>query len=102
MAAAPDETTILRFRHPLELYELCGKLCGKMLDTMNLYLDSTGIRIIGTETIVDATIVNAPSSTENATGERDPEMRQTRKGSSGTSEPRRISAWIAKRSWCIR
>jgi IS5 family transposase len=72
-----------------------------MLDTVNLYLDGKGIRI-GTGTIVDATIVNAPSSTENATGERDPEMRQTRKGSSGTSRPRRISAWIAKRSWCIR
>jgi IS5 family transposase len=68
MAAAPDETTILRFRHLLEQHELCGK----MLDTVNLYLDSKGIRI-STGTIVDATLINA-------TGKRDPEMHQTRKG----------------------
>jgi transposase, IS5 family len=73
--AAPDETTILRFRHLLEQHELCGK----MLDTVNLYLESKGIRI-STGTIVDATIINAPSSTKNSTGERDPEMHQTRKG----------------------
>ena len=75
LAAAPDETTILRFRHLLEQHELCGK----MLDTVNLYLDSKGIRI-GTGTIVDATILAAPSSTKNSTGKRDPEMHQTRKG----------------------
>jgi IS5 family transposase len=75
VAAAPDETTILRFRHLLEQHELCGK----MLDTVNLYLDSKGIRI-ATGAIVDATIINAPSSTKNSTGERDPEMHQTRKG----------------------
>jgi IS5 family transposase len=74
-AAAPDETTILRFRHLLELHELCGKI----LDTVNLYLDSKGIRI-STGTIVDATIINAPSSTKNSTGKRDPEMHQTKKG----------------------
>jgi IS5 family transposase len=74
-AAAPDETTILRFRHLLEQHDLCGK----MLDTVNLYLDSKGIRIT-TGTIVDATIIHAPSSTKNSTGERDPEMHQTRKG----------------------
>jgi IS5 family transposase len=75
VAAAPDETTILRFRHLLEQHEVCGK----MLDTVNLYLDSKGIRIT-TGTIVDATLINAPSSTKNATGKRDPEMHQTRKG----------------------
>ncbi len=75
MAAAPDETTILRFRHILEQHELCGQ----MLDTVNLYLGSKGIRI-STGTIVDATIINAPSSTKNSTKERDPEMHQTRKG----------------------
>ncbi len=74
-AAAPDETTILRFRHLLEQYELGGKI----LDTVNLYLDSKGIRI-STGTIVDATIIAAPSSTKNAKRERDPEMHQTRKG----------------------
>ena len=75
IAAAPDETTILRFRHLLEQHELCGK----MLDTVNLYLESKGIRI-STGTIVDATLINAPSSTKNASKARDPEMHQTRKG----------------------
>ena len=72
-AAAPDETTILRFRHLLELHELCGE----MLDTVNLYLASKGI---STGAIVDATIISAPSSTKNSTGQRDPEMHPTRKG----------------------
>jgi IS5 family transposase len=50
-----------------------------MLDTVNRYLESKGIRIsIGA--IVDATIVHAPGSTKNSTGERDPEMHQTKKG----------------------
>src|SRR5271165_4570018 len=75
VAAAPDETTILRFRHLLEEHDLGGE----MLDTVNRYLESKGIRIT-TGTIVDATIVPAPSSTKNATGERDPEMHQTKKG----------------------
>jgi transposase, IS5 family len=75
MAAAPDESTILRFRHLLEQHELCGQI----LDTVNNYLASKGIRI-GTGTIVDATIINAPSSTKNSTGKRDPQMHQTRKG----------------------
>lgn len=74
-APAPDETTILRFRHLLEQHELGGKI----LATVNLHLDRQGIRIT-TGTIVDATIIHAPSSTKNSTGERDPEMHQTRKG----------------------
>ena len=74
-AAAPDETTILNFRHLLERHDLCGA----MLEAVNHYLESRGIRI-GTGTIVDATIIHAPSSTKNATGTRDPEMHQTRKG----------------------
>ncbi len=74
-AAAPDETTILNFRHLLERHDLCGA----MLDAVNLYLEDRGIRI-GTGTIVDATIIHAPSSTKNASGGRDPEMHQTRKG----------------------
>ncbi len=74
-ATVPDQTTILRFRHLLEQHQLCGE----MLDRVNLYLESKGIRI-GTGTIVDATIINAPSSTKNSTGTRDPEMHQTRKG----------------------
>jgi IS5 family transposase len=74
-APAPDETTILNFRHLLEEHELCGE----MLDTVNHYLDSRGIRIT-TGTIVDATIIHAPSSTKNEKKERDPAMHQIKKG----------------------
>jgi len=74
-APAPDESTILQFRHLLERHDLGGA----MLDTVNQYLESRGIRIT-TGTIVDATIIHAPSSTKNRSGERDPEMHQTRKG----------------------
>ena len=75
VAAAPDETTILRFRHLLEEHALCGQ----KLDTVNGYLETKGIRI-GTGTIVDATIIHAPSSTKNSSGKRAPEMHQTKKG----------------------
>jgi IS5 family transposase len=74
-AAAPDESTILNFRHLLEAHDLCGKI----LDTVNLYLAGKGIRI-STGTIVDATIIQAPSSTKNEKKERDPQMHQTKKG----------------------
>jgi transposase, IS5 family len=75
VAPAPDETTICRFRHLLEKHEFGGA----MLDVVNHHLDTKGIRIT-TGTIVDATIIHAPSSTKNSTGERDPERHQTRKG----------------------
>ena len=77
-AAAPDETTIERFRHILKQHDLGGKILTKA----NLYLDRQGIRIT---TIVDATIIQAPTSTNNSTGKRDPEMHQTRKGKSGAA-----------------
>jgi IS5 family transposase len=71
----PDETTILRFRHLLEKHELGRKIfeeVGKLLQDKGLKL-STG-------TIVDATIIAAPSSTKNREQARDPEMHQTKKG----------------------
>jgi IS5 family transposase len=74
-APAPDETTICKFRHLLEAHDLGGAI----LDEVNRWLASQGIRI-ATGTIVDATIIHAPSSTKNAQGRRDPEMHQTRKG----------------------
>jgi len=74
-APAPDETTILRFRHLLEQHNIGPEI----LETVNHHLESKGIRIT-TGTIVDATIIQAPSSTKNQSGERDPEMHQTRKG----------------------
>jgi transposase, IS5 family len=72
---APDETTVCKFRHLLEEHHLGGE----MLETVNLHLQSQGVRIT-TGTIVDATIIHAPSSTKNREQQRDPEMHQTRKG----------------------
>lgn len=73
--AAPDETTICKFRHLLEKHGL-GK---KLLYAVNEYLRANGIKI-AKGTIVDATIISAPSSTKNKDGERDPEMHQAAKG----------------------
>src|ERR1022692_4392907 len=75
VAPAPDETTICRFRHLLEKHSL-GE---EMLETVNHHLAAEGIQI-ATGTIVDATIIHAPPSTKNKSGERDPEMHRTRKG----------------------
>jgi transposase, IS5 family len=71
----PDETTVCKFRHLLEEH----KLGGEMLETVNLHLQKKGVRIT-TGTIVDATIIHAPSSTKNREEQRDPEMHQTKKG----------------------
>jgi IS5 family transposase len=75
VAAPPGETTVCGFRHLLEKHDLGGQ----MLEAVNLHLETKGIRI-ATGTIVDATIVQAPSSTKNQRGERDPAMHQTKKG----------------------
>jgi len=71
----PDETTICKFRHLLEAYELGPKI----LEAINAHLAEKGFRVT-TGTIVDATIIAAPSSTKNEKKERDPEMHQTKKG----------------------
>ena len=71
----PDETTVCKFRHLLEEH----RLGGQMLEAVNLHLQSRGVRIT-TETIVDATIIHAPTSTKNREQKRDPEMHQTKKG----------------------
>ena len=73
--ALPDETTILNFRHLLESHGL-GK---GLLDEINAQLELQGLRL-REGTIVDASIIEAPSSTKNRTGERDPAMHQTKKG----------------------
>jgi transposase, IS5 family len=72
---APDETTVCKFRHLLERAKL-GKV---LLKAVNEHLRRNGIKI-SNGTIVDATIIGAPSSTKNKDGERDPEMHQTAKG----------------------
>jgi len=71
----PDETTVCKFRHLLEEHHLGEEILG----TVNLHLQAKGVRIT-TGTIVDATIIHAPSSTKNRDQSRDPEMHQTRKG----------------------
>ena len=71
----PDETTILNFRYLLEEHELGQGLFEKI----NRHLESQGLRL-REGTIVDASIIEAPSSTKNRAGDRDPEMLQTKKG----------------------
>lgn len=73
--AAPDETTICRFRHLIE----DSGLSKVMLATVNDHLKANGIKV-GTGTIMDATLISAPSSTKNEKAKRDPEMHQTEKG----------------------
>lgn len=73
--ALPDETTILNFRRLLETHELAAQ----MFDAVNAHLHARGLTL-QKGTIVDATIIHAPSSTKNASGQRDPEMHQTKKG----------------------
>src|SRR5437867_4942412 len=71
----PDETTILRFRHLLEEYHLTEAIFAAVRDLL-----AEKRLLLQSGTIVDATIIAAPSSTKNAAQARDPEMRQTRKG----------------------
>jgi len=71
----PDESTILRFRHLLEQH----KLAPQILQVVNQLLTAKGL-LLKSGTVVDATLIAAPSSTKNASGERDPEMKQSKKG----------------------
>ena len=71
----PDATTLLKFRRLLETHKLGEALFAKVGEV----LQARGLKV-GTGTIVDATIIGAPSSTKNKDKKRDPEMHQTRKG----------------------
>jgi IS5 family transposase len=73
--APPDETTVCKFRHLLEQHEMSARV----LKVVNRHLASRGIKV-SNGTIVDATIIDAPSSTKNQDGDRDPEMHQVKKG----------------------
>jgi transposase, IS5 family len=84
---APDETTVCKFRHLLEEHQLGEQILGKV----NLHLQAKGVRIT-TGTIVDATILHAPSSTKNQKQQRDPEMHQTRKGKQW---------YLGMKQWCV-
>ena len=71
----PDETTILNFRHLLEKHRLTEKI----FEEAKQYLKEKGL-LLREGTIVDATIIDVPSSTKNEDNSRDPEMKQTKKG----------------------
>jgi IS5 family transposase len=71
----PDRVSILRFRHLLEKHDLAKQF----FETVNDMLRAKGL-MLQSGTVVDATIIAAPSSTKNSTGKRDPEMHQTKKG----------------------
>ena len=70
-----DESTILRFRHLLEKHKMAPQILG----VVNELLSRKGL-LLKAGTVVDATLISAPSSTKNASGERDPEMHQSKKG----------------------
>jgi len=71
----PDESTILRFRYLLEKHKMAPQILG----VVNELLRHKGL-LLKAGTVVDATLISAPSSTKNASGERDPEMHQSKKG----------------------
>ena len=71
----PDRVSILRFRHLLEEHQLAPQI----LTVVNASLSDKGL-MLKQGTVVDATLIAAPSSTKNQDGERDPEMHQTKKG----------------------
>ena len=73
--AIPDRTTIMNFRHLLEMH----KLTRQLFKTVNQWLSDCGV-MMTQGTLVDATIIEAPSSTKNKKNERDPDMHQTKKG----------------------
>jgi len=95
----PDETTICKFRHLLEAHDLGPQI----LAAVNAHLAEQGFKV-STGTIVDATIISAPSSTKNRDSERDPEMHQTKKGNEwhfgmkahiGVDSRHRLILWVA-------
>jgi len=76
----PDETTICKFRHFLEAHQLGQQLFARIGD----YLAAHGLKV-NHGTIVNATIISAPSSTKNRTTERDPRCSRRRRANSGAS-----------------
>lgn len=91
----PDETTILRFRHLLEAHELQRK----MFDLINGILEVRWL-LVRKWTIVDATIIKAPSSTKNEDHKRDPEMSSTKKWAN-YSFGMKVHTWVDMKSWLV-
>ena len=85
--AIPDRTTIMNFRHLLEKH----KLTRQLFKTVNQWLSDCGV-MMTQGTLVDATIIEAPSSTKNKKYERDPDMHQTKKGNEWH--------WYESPYWC--
>ena len=79
----PDETTVLNFRHLLEAHDL-GK---RLFEEVGRHLQDKGLKV-ASGTIVDATIISAPSSTKNADKARDPQGQKTR--TAGRRTPKRV------------
>ena len=86
----PDATTLLKFRRLLEQHDLTATI----LAEVNAHLTERGL-LMRQGTVVDATIISAPSSTKNEDGKRDPEMHQTKKG-----QQWRVSRTQAADLWC--
>ena len=86
----PDATTLLKFRRLLEQHDLTSAI----LSEVNAHLTERGL-LMRQGTVVDATIIAAPSSTKNQEGKRDPEMHQTQKGNQW-----RVSRTQAADLWC--
>ena len=87
----PDETTVCKFRHLLEENHLGEEILG----TVNQHLQAKGVRIT-TGTIVDATLIHAPSSTKNREQSRDPEMHQVKKGKNWYFGMKAHVGWTAR------
>jgi IS5 family transposase len=93
----PDESTILRFRHLLEKH----KLAEQILAVVNDLLRDKGL-LLKAGTVVDATLISAPSSTKNQSGERDPEMHQTKKGNQWHFGMKPHIGGMPSPGWCTR
>ncbi len=93
--SVPDEPTRCKFRHLLERHGLTQRLFALSRD----WLEQHGL-MVKAGTIVDATIISAPSSTKNQASPRDPELQSTKKGLRGLLGGRRLSVPI-RAVWCI-
>src|SRR6202790_4701843 len=92
---APDATTVLKFRRLLEAH----KLTAVLLEEINAHLRERGL-MMREGTMVDATLINAPTSTKNRDKARDPEMHQTKKRNQGYKGIRPPWALTLSRAWC--
>ena len=98
VAAAPDETTILRFRHLLEQHDLCGE----MLITVNRYPGDRRTFASPPAPSWTRRLSMRPVRRRTPAASATPRCIRPRRATSGTSAPRRTSAWTARRRWCIR